>query len=300
MDQPKLCRLYLHPPILQTARAEKLGFLTRLREALEPRGWSIQIEPSGEDARARAPDRPGYALYHMERPTHDRALTFRLAYHYPFWRIERQPERWRWPVAQARFAPDAIDAEAAADFAARLRGRVLPGPDPTFGDHALVPLQGHIRQSRSFQTMSPIAMLDAVAATGRPTIATLHPKEVYGDDDRAALYELTRRHPNLSIGGDTARLVRDCAYVATQNSAVAFDGYILGKPAVLFAQVDFHHIALNVAQLGARKALALAQSHRPPFARYLDWFLRQQSLDMMAPEVEMQIIAALKKGGWPV
>ena len=37
---------------------------------------------------------------------------------------------------------------------------------------------------------------------------------------------------------------------------MAFDGYLLGKPAVLFAQIDFHHAALNVADLGAEAALA--------------------------------------------
>lgn len=303
MRSGPVLRIYLHPPILPTARAGRLGFLNRMRALLEARGWRIEILPSGEAARARAPGLPGYALFNMERPTHAAALTFRLAYHYPFWRLERQAERWRWPVALARFRPGdpgGIQDPGARDFARRLRDRVLPGPDPRQGEHVLIPLQGRIRVQRSFQTMSPLAMVEAVARSGRPAVATLHPKEVYDAEDRAALHALAARHPNLTIGGDTARLLRDCAFVATQNSAVAFDGLILNKPAVLFGQSDFHHVALNVAELGAERALALAPDHRPDFAGYLDWFLRRTSLDMMAPDAGDRLLGAIKKGGWPV
>ena len=297
MDRILHLHLHLNPPLLAVARAGKLGFANRLTSALARLGWRVEVVAQSPAALARAPDLPGWVLLHMAKPTHDRALTFRLAYHYPFWRIERVAERWRWPVAAARFDPEGIGAEEAADFAARLRARVLPGPVPLRGDHVLIPLQGQIRQLRSFQTMTPIRMVAAVAGTGRPCIATLHPREVYDDADRAALAALVAEYPNLTVGGNTAALLRDCAFVAAQNSAVAFDGYILGKPAVLFAQVDFHHIALNVADLGIEQALARAPDHRPDFASYLDWFLRRQALDMMAPDADRQIIAALRRGG---
>lgn len=300
MARQSVLNVYLHPPILQMARAGKLGFLNRMRRLIEARGWQMEIRPSGPDARRTAPGLPGFALYHMEKPSHDRAMTFRRAYHYPFWRLERVAERWRWPVALARFDPASADAGAAADFAASLRDRVLPGPPPIRGKHVLIPLQGRIRQRRSFQSMSPLQMVEAVAATGRPAIATPHPKEPLKADDRAALQALEARFPNLTIGGDTARLLRDCAFVATQNSAVAFDGYVLGKPAVLFGQSDFHHIALNVADLGATEALARAPDHRPDFAGYLHWFLRRSSLDMMAPDADDRLLSAMRKGGWPV
>lgn len=300
MDQSRFLRIYLHPPTLQMAREGKLGFLNRMSRLLEDRGWRVKIARSGKDARAAAPSLPGHALYHMEQPTHDRALTFRLAYHYPFWRLERHAERWSWPIAQARFDPGAVDAQAARDFADRLRRRVLPGPEPVRGDHVLIPLQGRLRACRSFQTMSPVAMVEAVARTGRPAVATLHPKETYDAGDRDALDRLARRYPNLTVGGDTAGLLRTCAFVAAQNSGVAFDGLILGKPAVLFGMSDFHHIALNVAALGADEALARAPGHRPDFAAYLDWFLRRTSLDMMAADADGRMLAAMKKGGWPV
>lgn len=300
MTDPPVLNIYLDPPMLQTVRAGKLKFINLLRQLLEQRGWQTAVHPSGAAARKQAPHRAGYALFHMEKPTHPAALTFRLAYHYPFWRLEPMAERWRWPVAQALFDPARIDPVLAQDFARRLRQRVLSGPDPQSGQHVLIALQGRIRKQRSFQTASPVAMVAAVTRTGRPCVVTLHPNADYDAADMAALDRLAARHANLTIGGDTMRLLRDCAFVVTQNSAVALDGFILGKPAVLFAQVDFHHIALNVADLGVDEALARAPGHRPDFAAYLDWFLRQNSIDMMAQDARQRLLATMKRGGWPV
>lgn len=300
MPEPLQLRIYLHQAELAQVRRGRLNFVQKLRTALEARGWQTEVLRSGERARRQAPDLPGYALYYMEKPTHDRALTFRRSYHFPFWRIEAVAERWRWPVAQMPFGPQSIDPDQARDFAARLAARVLPGPKPQRGDHVLIPLQGRIREARSFQTISPLQMVARVAETGRPAHATLHPKEEYSSDDIAALNALATRYPNLTIGGETRALLRNCAFVATQNSAVAFDGYILGKPAVLFAQVDFHHIGLNVADMGVAAALAAAPDYRPDFARYLFWFLQQQSINMSGDHAEAKIIAALRRCGWPV
>ena len=75
---------------------------------------------------------------------------------------------------------------------------------------------------------------------------------------------------------------------------------ILGKPAVLFAQVDFHHVALNVAELGAEAALAAADRHTPDTARYLWWFLKQNSIDAQAPDAGQRMLAAMRAGGWAI
>ena len=123
-------------------------------------------------------------------------------------------------------------------------------------------------------------------------MATLHPRESYDTGDLKALDRLVARHPNLVLGGDTASILRDCAFVVTQNSAVAFDGYLLGKPAVLFAQIDFHHIGLSAARLGAAQALAQVETHAPDFDRYLYWFLQDMAINASRPEaLEEQIRA---------
>lgn len=296
----QVLRIYLEGSMLSTARAGTFNFANVLKAAVESRGWRVQWHQTTPQARAQAPQQDGYALFHMQAPTHDRALTFRRAYHYPFWQIEPVAQRWRFDVALSAFDPSAVDPHTAQHFTDRLRARVLPGPAPSDQGFVLIPLQGHLRRCRSFQTMSPVEMVATVAATGQPCIATLHPNEPYDDQDRAALEHLAATHPNLRIGGQTMALLRDCAFVATQNSAVAFDGYVLGKPAVLFGQIDFHHIGLNVADIGPSQALAQARWHRPDFDRYLYWFLQEKSVNATLPDAGARIIAAMKKGGWPI
>ena len=286
--------------MLETARADSFNFMRVVTQAVERIGWQVRLLPDTQDAYERAHERPGYALFHMRPPPHPRALCFRRAYHYPFWQIEPVAQRWRFHVAQAAFDPARIPEAQAQAFLARLRARVLPGPEPARGPHVLVPLQGRIGEWRSFQTMSPLDMVRAVARTGRPAIATLHPNETYTPAEMQALRDLAREYPNLTLGGDTAAALRGCAFVATQNSAVAFDGLILGKPAVLFGQSDFHHVALNVAALGADEALTRAPAHRPDFARYVLWFLRRMAVNATARDAQMQVLRAMKRGGWPI
>lgn len=293
-------RVYLHGGMLKTARAGTFPFMALLARTMESQGWRVSFERANPAAHDTPPPPGDYALFHMKPPAHPRTLTLRRAYHYPFWRIEPVSERWRFAVAQMPFDPETIDPAEATAFARRLRARVLPGPEPRPGDRVLVPLQGHIRRARSFQTMSPVEMLKAVCRTGRPVTATLHPSETYDEADHTALTAIATRFPNLTLGGETMAILRDCAFVATENSAVAFDGMILGKAAVLFAQIDFHHVALSVADMGAEAALAAAPGHAPDYARFLWWFLKQESIDAQAPDAGARILASMRRGGWPV
>ncbi|WP_323009381.1 hypothetical protein [Paracoccus sp. (in: a-proteobacteria)] len=177
-----ILRIYLEGPMLETARTGSFNFMNVLRQTVEGAGWQVEWHRTGRLARMTAPLRGGYALFHMETPTHARALTFRRAYYYPFWQIEPLSQRWQFEVAQSAYDPHSIDPQAARDFADRLRARILPGPQPLRGDAILVPLQGQIRRLRSFQSMSPVRMLAEVAATGHPTVATLHPRETLSYD----------------------------------------------------------------------------------------------------------------------
>ena len=80
MDDEKYLRLYLDGPALKRFSAGEHNFFCRLEAVFKAAGWCVDIEESTFAARLLAPDRAGYALYHMEPPTHARALTARRAY----------------------------------------------------------------------------------------------------------------------------------------------------------------------------------------------------------------------------
>lgn len=282
--------------MLSRTRSGHFNFLNRVRTAAEGRGWQVELAAQTDDP----PERHVYALHHMAGPAHQRVKVFRRNYYYPFWHIETQPQRWRWPVANATFDPLAIDPESARRFMVNLRRRVLGSVPSDQRGHVLIALQANLLETRSFQTMSPVAMVAAIAQTGQACIATTHPNVVYSQPERAALERLTSTYKNLSMGTNSTELLHGAAFVATQNSSVGFDAYLMERPVILFAQIDFHHIALNVADIGVETALRMAPGHRPDYAAYLWWFLKEHSIDAMAADAEDAILRAMKKGGWPI
>ncbi|TQS70398.1 UDP-N-acetyl glucosamine 2-epimerase [Rhodobacteraceae bacterium] len=294
--------LYLDKAALTRVNAGTHNFFHRLAGAVKSAGWTVSAEENTLSARFSAATRKGYALYHMEPPSHDRALTCRRTYTGAFWHIEAEAERWNWPVAQTAFDPAQIDLPEAERFFETTRNRMF-GDVPTTADHGfiLMPLQGRLSEHRSFQSMSPLQMIEEVMVrVEKPVRATLHPNETYTPADRQALVALANRFPHFSVEeGNSAELLRNCSYVITQNSGVAFEGYLLRKPAVLFAKIDFHHIAGSVPQTGVDDAFARIEQPIA-FERYIAWFLQSNALNAGRPEFETQILAHLREKGWPI
>lgn len=294
--------ILLEQSLLDSARAGRHNFIALMMSVLSGAGHDLHLLPEGAARR----DLPDHTLVHMTPPVGRHGLTFRRVHHYPFWRIETTERRWDWDVARTEFAAESVPPDQAARFQARWRKRihdVAALPPRNLDGHVYVPLQGRLTQHRSFQTMSPIAMIETVLRLDpdRRVIATLHPKETYGDEERQALHRLTAAHPRLSVDARSpAEHLASCAYVVTQNSAVAFDGFLFDRPAILFARSDFHHIALSLHGMSAEEAFARVADHRPPFAAYVHWFWQDQSINAGRPDAADWIAARFRSHGWPV
>ncbi len=290
--------IYLHSPWREQAEAGSVNFFERLRAALPD--WRLAFHPDTEAERLLAIGR-GYGLFHMQEPVGDRILCLRRAYHFPFWRIEATNERWHFDVAKTAFDAAEVPADQAAAFHARWQPRIFRDGPVARDGFVFIPLQGRISDHRSFQSSSPLAMIETVLAQdARPIRATLHPKESYSPADLAALDDLARRFPRFAVvQADAKDLLAGCDYVVTQNSGVALTGYFAGKQAVLFAGSDFHHIAGSVPRDGVDAAFAQATGPAPDFAAYLWWFFKRHAINGGAPECEAQIRARLSRHGWP-
>lgn len=304
MARPETLTIYLPDGIIDAARAGQHNFFNRVMAAVRGQGWQLELRPDALRERLLAVAAPGYSLSLMEEPP-GRGLVCRHTYVGAFWHIEASTKRWEWPVARATFHPESIDPAEARTFANHWRRRLFKGAAdaPRHEGFVFVPLQGLLLDKRSFQAMSPIEMLECVLdeMPDRTVLATLHPKEAYAPAELQALDALAARHSRLSVatGGATAALAA-CDLVVTQNSAVAFNGYFFGKPAVLFAEIDFHHIAASVPRLGVAAAFRAVRDMAPAYDRYLKWFLADNAIAAGSPYAEAQILAALRRGGWPI
>ena len=302
MSGERTLRIFYHRQLLARAGAGGHNYTNRIRAAMDRIGWSLQLRLDTDAARARSANDAGYSLFHMAPPLGPRCLTTRLAYFYPFWRIEASAKRWEFDVARTTFDPSDVDPQAAALFCNRRRTQYLAGIRPE-GDAIFIPLQGKIAEHRSFQTMSPLAMvgqtLDRTA--DRRIIVSLHPNESYSKADLGSLDALAEKYDRLIITRQPmAKVLPNVSLIVTQNSSVALHGFLLGLPAILFAQIDFHHIALNVADLGVDECFSRFRDHSPDYERYCFWFFRKMSINAAAEDAEDQILAAFRRHGWPI
>ena len=298
MTSAETVHICLEEPFRQSAARGEHNFINLVTGVLQDAGMQVQFCALGEAPAA------GYSLSHMVQPPNARGLVFRRAYHYPFWQIDAVAQRWHWDVARATFDP-AREIPEAAGFYRFWQKRL-------FGEAArhtrrdgfvYVPLQGQLDRARLFQSCTPFEMIEACLAhdPSRRIVATLHPSETYDPADLKRLEALAARHGRLTV--DTGRMehyLAGCDYVVTQNSGAAFSGFFFGKPALLFAQIDFHHICIRaeIEALGA--SFAQVATAEPAFDRYLWWYWQEQSINAGRPEAAKKIAARFRRFGWPI
>ncbi len=304
MAVQKQLGIYLDDGLRRDVAAGRHNFFGILIAAFESRDFAVNLHPNTEDERLESEQRDGYSLFHLETPFHDRALDVRLAYMYPFWRIEGVARREAYRVAQKVFDPTEVNEEDARKFTRFWRNKLLGnmGAASKHANYVLVALQGRLLDQRHGQAMSPIAMIHEVLVQDRfrQVVIKLHPKETYTSEELAAL-EAFEDNPRVEFGsGDIHSLIADCDYIVTQNSSVAFKGLLQNTPAVLFGEVDFHHILESVNRDGTARAFRNIRSKRMPYAKYLYWFLQMNTINAGRKGAAEKILNNCRELGWDV
>jgi len=305
MGGQRILRFYLDDDMRQSAMAGQHNFIRKVETVLETAGYRVEFCRNTLSERVKSASRRGYSMFHMDAPPHDRTLTFRRVYHYPFWAIEPSNKRWEWHVARTDFPASDVPQKQADRFYQFWQNRLFgSAPQNTTRDgFVYIPLQGRLLDRRSFQACSPLDMIRATLnhEPNRQIIAALHPKEHYSQEELSALDRLQQQNARLSVTTSSMEpLLQACDYIVTQNSGVAFNGYFFAKPVVLFGQVDFHHIAANVADLGVAEAIRQGPELAPDYAGYVHWFWQTMSINAGRDEADGQIQDAMSRAGWPM
>lgn len=278
------------------------GMLNQVTTAVEAAGWQVNLVAL-EDSMGR-PKGPGYHLVLNLPVTGPNCLSLRKTYRDPFWKIEETNDRWDYEIARMRFDPTTITS-GFNGFMGHWRPRFL-GDAPAAegpGPFIFMPLQGKLTEHRHFQAMSPVEMIRTTLKMDpeRKVIATLHPRETYSVAELDALNRIATTERRFVLAkGDSLSFVKACDYIVTQNSSVAVTGYFAGKQAVLFARIDFHHIAGSVPHHGVEAAFARMKQPPPDFARYLYWLLEVNAIRTWDKAAHDRIRARFRHFGWPI
>jgi hypothetical protein len=301
MTYNQTVHILLEPGLLESALAGNHPFIAKMALVLESAGFRVEYRLHGDQNRTDQT----YVLSHMKPPPGSRGLIFRRVYEYPFWQIDSSASRWEWDVAKASYDPAAVSGAEAARFYSAWQKRLYGDATHNLSRDGIVyvPLQGKLQEKRSFQVCSPIEMLEncLVHDPGRRIVATIHPNENYSAREIAALDKLERDNSRLRVeAGGMIPMLQTCDYVVTQNSSVAFAGYFFGKPALLFGNIDFHHIAIKADMTYLATAFTSVAQARPNYARYLYWFWQTQSINAGRDDVHSKIAARFERFGWPM
>lgn len=302
MSSRKLLRIYLHPSQRDDARAGKHNFLRIVTETFEDRGFKVEFRENSSLERLMERKRGGYALFLDQSPVNTRSAVLRLAYLYPFWRIERSLRRKDWLVTGKEFqAPDAPTSEIRRFFRF-WQGRSLVEATTPFNrkGYVLVPLQARLTVKRAGQQASPLEMVRSVLRhdTEREVLVSLHPRVTYSAQELAELESVLADKRVSRVQADMHALLAACDYVVTENSSVAFHGILHRKPAVLFADIDFHHIFESVSAVGEQEAFRRVLTTSPPYEDYFYWFLQQNMINAGREFATARIVEVCRELGW--
>lgn len=271
------------------AKAEAgIGIFGAVTAIVKAAGWQLHYRaPEAEIAGE------GYHLVYNRATEGPFCFSLRRCYLEKFYRIEASNDRWNWEVASLAFP----DSPRQGWFQRYWRAQLFRDHAISSGGYIFMPLQGKLLQRRHFQSAAPIEMIKATLAADpqRRIVASLHPREVYSAAELEALRGIAR----FELVTGSLPWLAGCDYVVTENSAMALTGMFADKPAVLFARIDFHHIAASVPHLGIARAFA-AVARPQPYAAYLHWFFKQQALAAWGDGHQEQLAARLRAHGWPL
>lgn len=300
MADDLLMRFYLHHHLRKRAESGGHNFINLISEIVTNAGFRVEFHSHPAPLIAPAI----HSLSDMKMPPNKRGLVFRKVYEYPFWQIDRTSERWHWDIVSANFDLATVSDDAPRFY--RFWQKRLFGDAPqttTREGFIYVPLQGRLTRQRSFQKCSPAEMIKHCLThePDRRIVVTLHPKEEYTTADLAAVQTLADQNPRMTLTkGDMVRHLQGCDYVVTQNSGAAFSGFFFGKPALLFAGIDFHHIAIKADMNDLRSSFEQVARHKPEYAAYVWWFWQSQSINAGREDAKAKITARLQRFDWPI
>lgn len=293
---------------------ERLAIFTRLALMCEAHRLTFRaVARPGHEMNARAGEADGN-LHIVEngQMRGEGWLNTALAYLQGFWHLDPEGIQAESSAGRAVFDPAMLEQAAAQRFLRRLRRRFVaprlsrfhqprdPAQDLPEGAVALF-LQGRsaYHNGRCALPMERMILAVAAGSAGRPVLVKPHPQAL--EEGRAAIAAAVAQGARLQLTEANVHDVLAAASVTVSvNSAVAMEGFLHRKPAILFGRSDFPSLVVRARdEADFPQALAAALGRGWPFARMLHWYYSHYALELAAPDFETRAFAAFERVGFP-
>ena len=313
-------RILLHLPawhLEDWRRTRHLRVHARIAEVLEPLGARIvavdrklrQFE-GGPNAAADYADGDLHVI-ETGRVRGPGVLNAALAYLPPYWHLDPAGVQAESSIGALPYDPATVRLQPAMAFIDRMRSRwVVPRRSRRAQDDApsdlpkgalAVFMHGDFAHLRGLAHCSPEAMLRAVlaGAGGRCVLVKPHPRAA--EHDAAVIARVAASGlPVVPTTANVHDILHACAATVSFNSAVALEGFLHRKPAILFGRSDFHHLCETVTN-PADFPDALARSMSRPtggYAKFLHWYFSRQCLNVDGAAFPARLMDILLRAGF--
>jgi len=277
-------------------------FFSRAQTAFESLGLTVSYIEDTDANRAESIFLDAYAMFFFKDSFHEHALDVRGTAIGPFYRIEKEADRARYRLVDRVFDPSEVPQKQANSFFKIWQRLLIPESQAPHAGAVLIPLQGKLLKKRSQQVMSPIEMIKATInhESQRPIWLKLHPKETYTDKELRSLTALCDERVQI-IDTDLDTALQGCDYIVTQNSSVLLRGLFYRRPAILFADCEYHHPFQSVRRgMSITQAFETVMQDLPDFAKYAYWYLQLNCINTSREWAEDMIIAQCREFGWQI
>lgn len=293
---------------------ERLAIFTRLAVMCEAHGLTVRAiaRPRSEMTPREGEADGNLHIVENGQMRGEGWLNTALAYIQGFWHLDPEGIQAESSAGRAVFDPAAVDKAEAMRFLRRMQRRLVAprlsrfdqpralATDLPQGAVALF-LQGRsaYHGGRCSLPMARMILGVAQGAGGRPVVVKPHPQAV--EEGAEAIAAALAQGARFQVTeANVHDVLAACAVTVSVNSAVAMEGFLHRKPAILFGRSDFPSLVVRATDAADfPPALEAALARNWPFAKMLHWYYSRHALELAAPDFEARAFAAFARVGFP-
>ncbi|MCX7288596.1 MAG: hypothetical protein NTW20_13855 [Rhodobacterales bacterium] len=292
---------------------DRLALFTRLAEMCEAHGlvYRAKARPAEEMQPRDGAQDGNLHIVENGRMRGIGWLNAATAYIRGFWHMDPRGVQAESTAREAVFDPAGVDGSAADSFFHDMQGRfVTPrrsrfrqprGVADDLPENAVALfLQGRsaYHAGRCKLPMDRMILGVAQGAGGRAVVVKPHPQAI--DEGQAAIARAVAMGARVQVTGANVHDVLAAAAVTVSvNSAVAMEGFLHRKPAILFGRSDFPSLVTQASDAADfPRALNAALSADWPYPGMVHWYFGQHTLELAAPDFEDRACAAFARVGF--
>ncbi|KAB7613935.1 hypothetical protein F9L33_11305 [Amylibacter sp. SFDW26] len=295
-----------------------LALFAKIEETITQNGGTVEVVQ--RDARLKIENDPDAAALIDDDNLHivengwmsaPNVLNATIAYIPPFWHLDPKGVLCNSVISTAEYNPETIPFDVANGMFQRLRKRLVEKRHSRYDQPSEVEeipknsiavfLQGGLpeKQGNAYCTTEEMLRTVHKYSKGHPIVVKAHPISNQIKDAKILSKLMHEGMEFYPTNANVHDILSRCSVTVSFNSAVAMEGFLHRKPAILFGQSDFHHNVETVKTPDEfPDALSQALSKEGGYAQFVYWYFAKHCLSLDEKEFEQKLLMKFANMGF--